>query len=215
MSGGRESGGERRSVQARRRQLVDVAFKLIAEGGVEAATTRRVASAAGISQASFFYAYPNREALFAELVSQGTAIGSELMVELADQMRARPIEARGTAEDAMTVGFTAYVEFLARNSERERAMLGIAEYASRTPGLADLAAASYARYDAMAVTLMKLVEELYDVEFVEPHETLAPVFVAAGDGVLMRILLAADTAEARRIAETFGRMFLGYLRKPG
>lgn len=73
QSAGRSGGGtvpvrgpvrtKRISAQQRRTLLVKAAVEVIAEHGVEGATTRRIAEAAGASLASLHYAFDSKEAL--------------------------------------------------------------------------------------------------------------------------------------------------------
>lgn len=48
---------------ARRREIIGVVWRLIAEEGIEAVTTRRIAEAAGFANGSLLYYFPNKDAV--------------------------------------------------------------------------------------------------------------------------------------------------------
>lgn len=84
----------KRPRQARSRQMVDrllgAAAQVFIEGGFEAATTNRIAEAAGVSVGSLYQFFPNKLALLSELHRLWTArLGAEL--DLALEQPHRPV----------------------------------------------------------------------------------------------------------------------------
>jgi len=75
----RREKAERWSPQERRRQLISVASRLIAERGMESLRTRDIAAAAKINIATLHYHFPTKEALvqavIADLIALGTSVG--------------------------------------------------------------------------------------------------------------------------------------------
>src|SRR5215469_1973355 len=58
----------RPSSEARRRELVQIAYRLIAEKGIEGLRTRQVAESAGIDTGTLHYHFPSKQALIQAVV---------------------------------------------------------------------------------------------------------------------------------------------------
>lgn len=63
----------RLSTDARRRQILGVALELFAEGGFKGTTTRRIADAAGITEACIFQHFADKDALYAAVLAHKAA----------------------------------------------------------------------------------------------------------------------------------------------
>ena len=63
----------RLSLAQRRRQLIDAARRVFAERGFRGATTRQIAAAAGVTEALIFQHFPDKDALYAAILDEGTA----------------------------------------------------------------------------------------------------------------------------------------------
>jgi TetR/AcrR family transcriptional regulator len=63
----------RLSLAERRRQLIDVARRVFAERGFRGATTRQIASAAGVTEALIFQHFPDKDALYAAILDEDEA----------------------------------------------------------------------------------------------------------------------------------------------
>ncbi len=58
----------RLSTRARRQQILEVALQLFAESGFKGTTTRRIADAAGVTEACIFQHFPDKDALYAAVL---------------------------------------------------------------------------------------------------------------------------------------------------
>jgi TetR/AcrR family transcriptional regulator len=89
----------RLSLAQRRRQLIDVARRVFAERGFRGATTRQIAAAAGVTEALIFQHFPDKDALYAAILDEGSAEarGDAWL----DEIEAR--HASGTDEDATII----------------------------------------------------------------------------------------------------------------
>ena len=86
----------RLAVTDRREALVEAALRVMARDGLAAGTTRAVVAEAGMSLASFHYAFASRDELLAELVRR--VVGRELAAATAGpgpRRRAGRLPARG------------------------------------------------------------------------------------------------------------------------
>ena len=96
-------GWERRQEQTRR-DVVTAAGALIAEGGVEALTMRKLAERAGVSVATLYNQFGDRDGVLVAFVSSGL---DRLEVELDAQPSAGPIETTRQLMNALDEEFAA------------------------------------------------------------------------------------------------------------
>lgn len=187
------------AVEDRRSLLLDAAFRVIARSGVEGATTRAICSEADMAQASFHYAFESRDELLAELVHRGTtAEMSAVSAPLVSEELAEAFDS-GDISLALRAGLSAYVDHLVAEPEREMAMITLAQYARRTQGLEPLAAQLYQRYYDMAELLLVAAAQTCNVEWDTPPTELAPIAIAATDGITLAYLAHGKREIADRI----------------
>lgn len=84
-----------------RARIIDVARKLFKENGLDGATTRDVAAAAGIATGTLFNYFPSKEALAAELVNDSLA-------DAADEFHDRRSGATSLEEELFLLAATAF-----------------------------------------------------------------------------------------------------------
>lgn len=198
----------RMSVEERRALLVAAAFRVIARGGVEAATTRAICAEAGTAQAGFHYAFTSRDELLAAVVARGmsdelTAVSGPLTVPAGD--------ASVTVDELLRAGMTAYLDSVVADPTREQAMLTLSQYAQRTPGLESFAKRMYERYYEMAEHALTEAAARCGVEWKRPAAYLAPLVVAATDGLTLAYLNTGDRGVAERIVASTVNMLCGYV----
>ncbi|WP_026303386.1 TetR/AcrR family transcriptional regulator [Jongsikchunia kroppenstedtii] len=201
------------AVEDRRSLLLDAAFRVIARSGVEGATTRAICGEANMAQASFHYAFESRDELLAELVQRGTtAEMSAVSAPLVSEELAEAFES-GDIRLALKAGLNAYVDHLVEDPEREQALLVLAQYARRTPGLEPMAAQMYQRYYEMAEMLLIAGAQTCNVDWDTPPAELAPIAIAATDGITLAYLAHGDRAIADRIVDETVETLLRHIRE--
>ncbi|WP_457538224.1 TetR/AcrR family transcriptional regulator [Williamsia sp. R60] len=221
------------SVETRRDLLVQAAFRVIAEHGVEAATTRRISAAASMSLASFHYAFESRDELLAELVARGTS--DELATFIAplslpspspgpadSERRTEGARTEQAAEwvlpadigDLLKAGLMSYLESIIADPGRESAMITLAQYARRTKGLEHFAQRLYDRYYEIAQTTLEAAAEAMHVQWATPPSHLAPLVVAATDGLTLAYLSTGNREIAERIIDATVTMLRSHLVSP-
>ncbi|WP_223249052.1 TetR/AcrR family transcriptional regulator [Williamsia muralis] len=236
------------SVETRRDLLVQAAFRVIAEHGVEAATTRRISAAASMSLASFHYAFESRDELLAELVARGTSdelatfiaplsppspspesvdsglIASESIAAGPDEPE-RHTEGAGAEQaaewvlpadigDLLKAGLMSYLESIIADPGRESAMITLAQYARRTKGLEHFAQRLYDRYYEIAQTTLEAAAEAMHVQWATAPSNLAPLVVAATDGLTLAYLSTGNREIAERIIDATVTMLRSHLVSP-
>lgn len=131
-----------------RRRLIDAAIDLLREEGPAAATTGRIARAAGLAQASFYAHFRDRDAC---LEAAAREIGELVLARLRAALL--PIDARDYRGSIRRV-YAALLDVFA--AERELTLLFLAHRADEASPLGDGLRASLARARADLVTAIRL-----------------------------------------------------------
>jgi AcrR family transcriptional regulator len=184
----------------RRAALVQAALRVVARKGVASATTRAIVAEAGMSLASFHYAFESRDELMAELVTfvlgeQDDALQLMLM-ELPDM---------GSSDDpireAVRSGLRSYFEVVRRDPEREKAMFELTQYAMRNSELEAVARRQYESYYDLAERAIAQATQAIGVEWDRPVREVATLLVALTDGLTLGWLVNRDDAMAETVIE--------------
>jgi len=175
----------------RRAALIDAALRVVSRNGLAQATTRAIVAEAGMSLASFHYAFESRDELVDELIT--TVIGREQQAVLPD-----PITGQ-TLREILEAGLLRYFEHLRADPEHEQAMLELTQYALRSPERHPLAAAQYARYAELAAHALELAAKQSGARWRSPVDRVARVLVAFTDGLTLTWLVERDDDAARAV----------------
>ena len=198
---GRVSSAERRAA------LVRAALRVIDRDGVHGATTRSIVAEAGMSLASFHYAFRSRDEMMRELVA--------FVVQDEQRVSLEALEALDPDADirsAVRAGMQAYFELLRAHPSREQALQELVQYSLRTPGLEHLPRAQYASYFHTARVLLERGAENAGVQWSLPIEQLARILIAITDGLTVAWLADRDDEAAGTLidfaADTIGALAL-------
>lgn len=179
----------RMSVADRRAGLIAAALRVIAARGLGAASVRAIVAEAGMSLASFHYAFSSREELFDTLVAE--VLATEEKAVIPDSLAGR-----GLAE-LLEEGLLGYLTHLRDNPTHEQAMLELTQYALRTrPALAKN---QYVEYTRIAVASLELAASHAGVEWTAPVTSVAKLLIAFSDGLTLSWLVERDDAAAREM----------------
>jgi AcrR family transcriptional regulator len=102
----------------RRRQLLDVARDVFAEGGFHATSMDDVALRAGVTKPVLYQHFPSKRALYIELLND---TGSHLLAQLAAATERAP-----SGRERVEAGFAAYFRFVVSNRSSFRLLFGAA-----------------------------------------------------------------------------------------
>lgn len=181
-------------VEQRRRALAEAGLRVIARDGVAAATTRAVVAEAGMSLASFHYAYRSRDELLREVVRLVVAGEREVASAVLD---ASGVEGAGTGPEALAAlvgaGLRAYLASVEADPGREQGMLELTFAALRTPELDGVAAEQYAQYRGLVVDLLTAAATATGMRWTRPVDELARTVVALSDGLTIAALVEPGT----------------------
>src|SRR5215472_16797597 len=118
------------STQARRKELVDIAYNLIAKKGLEGFRTRDVADGGGIDTGTLHYHFPSKEALVQAVV--------EHLVEDFRAIRPEPSAPPKNALEELRYEIFDLVPRVRESPEQLLVMLDLKVRASRDPAVAEI-----------------------------------------------------------------------------
>ena len=142
------------SASERRTALIEAALRVVSRRGIAQATTRAIVAEAGMSLASFHYAFDSRDELIDELIA--TVVAREQLAVIPDLVPGQSLA------ELLESGILGYFEHLKADPEHEQAMLELTQYALRSTERNALALAQYARYVELAERSLELAASVAD-----------------------------------------------------
>jgi AcrR family transcriptional regulator len=187
-------------VEERRAALVEAALRVMVRDGLAAGTTRAIVAEAGMSLASFHYAFPSRDDLLRELVRR--VVGREFAAATADL---RPEDG---LEECLRRAAAGYLAHLEREPGQEQLMLELTLHALRDPALRPLAREQYRAYADAASRLLESAAELAGRRWNRPVPELARLLITLVDGATTTWLVDRDTAATRAVLDAGVELFV-------
>jgi AcrR family transcriptional regulator len=188
----------------RRAALVDAGLRLVAREGLAHASTRAIVAEAGMSLASFHYAFESRDAFLDELIAAVVAREQQAVLPEPE------VDGDGTLRGVLESGLLRYLDHLAADPEHEQAMLELTQYALRSPDRHPLAVAQYRRYTELAEHALEAAAQRAGASWRVPVADAAGVLVAFTDGLTLTWLVHRDQRAARAVvraaADALSRM---------
>ncbi|MCF8589880.1 TetR family transcriptional regulator [Gordonia sp. HY285] len=201
----------RLSLEERREAAIAATLRVIAADGVEAATTRRIATEANMGQSSIFYAFASRDELLAAVVEHGVAQELDSMNEWLETLADAPV-GDTPMEDLVRAGLLAFAENAITEPARQQVLIGLALYARRTPGLEYLAERLYDGYYDVAARVLDESARIGGRSWSQPTAELAPTVIALSDGITLCWLGTGSRERVNAVVESAVTLILGYLR---
>ena len=185
----------------RRSALVRAALRVVADRGVAQATTRAIVAEAGMSLASFHYAFQSRDELMVELIryvvdEEATAVLPEASIEDADRQGERE-----SLRQILRDGLQRYADHVSRDPLREKAMLELTQNALRSPELHHLAVAQYERYHALAAEALDSAARRSCSVWTRPVGEVARLLVSLTDGLTIAWLVDRDDSATAKLLD--------------
>ena len=189
----------------RRALLVQAALRVIADKGVAGATTRAIVAEAGMSLASFHYAFRSHDEMMRELISY--VVGAEANAVF------QVLRPGNDIETSLRDGMHAFLNYVIADPGHEQVMQELVQFALRTPGLERLAAEQYASYRQAVSEILVEGAAAAHVRWSLPVDEVARMVVTVTDGVTLAWLADRDAAAARRVLD-FAAASLATLATP-
>ncbi|CAN5193664.1 hypothetical protein BH11ACT5_BH11ACT5_10640 [soil metagenome] len=177
----------------RRALLVQAAIRVIAKHGVAGATTRAIVGEAGMSLASFHYAFRSHSEMMREVVAY--VVGAEVASAFAT------LRLGSSIRQVVREGLQSYLDYVIADPGHEQVMQELVHYALRTPGLEGLAAEQYEAYHSGVTSVLLEGAAVSGVEWTVPVDDVARLVVTITDGVTLAWLANRDAAAAERVLD--------------
>jgi AcrR family transcriptional regulator len=177
----------------RRLEIVHAALRVIADVGVQGATTRAIVAEAGMSLASFHYAFASRDEMMEELIAY--AVENQTVAAFSTIRYGSDI--RTTLRD----GLQAFFETIAAEPAGEQVLFELMLFALRTPSLEQLPSRQWANYRAAATELLNAAAVNAGIEWRRPLPEVAQMLITITDGLTLAWLATRDREAAATVMD--------------
>ncbi|WP_203235961.1 TetR family transcriptional regulator [Gordonia sp. JH63] len=201
------------SADQRRAALIDAAYRVVADFGVEGATTRRICAYAGMKLGSFHYAFESRIALLSAVME--TAVPADITAVLDSIVPDDVDPASGDAldmESQLRRHFRGFYGLLQAEPGRMQAVIALGIYARNHPELHTAGAHMYARLFTIAAAGLERGARHAGVQWTVPVAELGPVVIAATNAITLTYLSLADDAAIDQIIDASVRGLMSYVQ---
>lgn len=201
-------------VETRREMLFEAAFRVIAQHGVDGATTRAIAGEAGMTLSTLHYVFESRDELLAALVERGTDNELAVIADALGGASTGPLTGVDGVRKLLHDSIFGYIQAVVDDPDRAQALVSLNQYTRQKRGLTDLGATMYHRYYQAITAGLVLAAEQCGVDWITPPEELAPLVVAATDGITLSYLNVRDHDICERIGEATVGLLVRHVTAP-
>lgn len=187
------------SVDQRRSDLVDAAFRVMARTGIAKATTRAICAEAGVRQSVFHYSFNSKKELLQELVRV-------VVADMTDDARLLA-EVHSEVGSSVRSVFRVIWSQVKAYPDRQLVSYELTTYVMRDPNLSDLAKWQYQQYFKQAERVATAIEDSAGIEWAVPMPTLSRMIATAVDALVLGWLADRDDASAEATLEEFATYF--------
>jgi AcrR family transcriptional regulator len=191
----------------RREQLVAAAIRVMTRDGVAKATTRAIASEAGMPLGVFHYAFRSKAELMA-VVTQTIAQQSKAEIDAATLS--------GATDDPyelVLAGLCAYFDHVVNHADEHLVTYELTTNALRDAELEDVAKQQYDYYLEENEKLVSAVADIMGFEFTAPIPVVTRYVTSVMDGLALNWLARGDEEGARAVVELTARTILTMVRR--
>lgn len=193
----------RTPIEERRKHLLAAAVRVIGTRGLSGASTRAIVAEAGMSLASFHYAFTSRDELL-DLLIQEVLVREETAI--------LPTELAGkSVQQLLEAALMGYLNHLRADPHHEQAMMELTQLALRSrPAMAQN---QYAEYARIAVGGLELAAHHTGYRWGTPVATVARMLVAFTDGLTISWLVDRDDAAAEALVRAAAQAIASFATK--
>ena len=177
----------------RRLEIVQAALRVMGEVGVQGATTRAIVAEAGMSLASFHYAFASRDEMMEELIAyvvENQTVAAFSTITFGSDIRT-------TLRD----GLEAFFETIVADPAGEQVLFELMLFALRTPGLSALPDKQWTNYRAAATELLNAAAVNAGIQWSRPISEVAQMLITVTDGLTLAWLANRDRAAAATVMD--------------
>jgi len=172
--------------------LILTAKKVISEKGIAKASLRQIATAAGVSTGAIYHYYPNREALFYDIMSSSLSVTSQVADDKHLDTTSR--------EDICKEIHENIVDRFSKVEENRIQFFLLKEALQNNLDLKDN---FVDKYEEWISKTQKLIEHLY-TEIDPQHErAIASLLIGAIDGIALQLMLNEDSVDVDAVGDIY------------
>nr|WP_238421174.1 TetR/AcrR family transcriptional regulator [Gordonia sp. 'Campus'] len=203
----------RMSVDQRRSALIESAYRVIADHGVEGATTRRICAHAGMPLASFHYAFESRTALLCAVMETAVPTDIERMLHtVLPAAEYGPMPDKVAIRENMQRQFHAFYDLLKADPGRMQAAIALGIYAHNHPELQQVGKHMYEQLYRVSSEGLRTIAELTTAVWTTPVEELGPLIIAATNSITLVYLSTADDKVVDAIIRSITDQLMTHVR---
>lgn len=180
-------------VADRREALVEAALRVMSRDGLAAGTTRAVVAEAGMSLASFHYAFDSRDEMMEELIAyvvEHQTVAAFSTIKFGSDIRT-------TVRD----GLQAFLETVIADPSNEQVLFELMFFAMRTPTLNGLPTRQWSKYYSAATELLNAAAVNAGITWGRPIDEVARFLVATTDGLTVAWLANRNLEAATTVMD--------------
>ncbi|WP_280443924.1 TetR/AcrR family transcriptional regulator [Nocardia brasiliensis] len=191
--------------EQRRQELIAAAFRVMAQVGVSAASTRAISAEAGVPQSAFHYCFRSKEELLRELTHV-------VVTDMVDTALAA-LTPGANLEHDLKAGLTNLWTQATAEPERQLVLYELTTATMRDPNSADLARWQYEQYFLAAERFITGLAEAARIQWTQPIPVLSRMLATMIDGLILNWLADRNTAQAEATLDAFATLFAGLTTK--
>lgn len=185
----------------RREMLLDAAFRVIAERGVSAATTRAICAEADMPLASFHYVFESQNELMRQLLRR--------VIDAAGNMERIPEFTEDLRENVELMLLHA-LNWAIDNPGEDLAYYELGNFALRTPGFEELSRYRLDQALELIVRAFHLLDAIHGSNMVRDKREVAWMALTFIEGIGLMFLNSGDAEMARRAVKGYAGFLVDY-----
>lgn len=199
------------SVTTRRAALIEAAFRVIADHGVEGATTRRICAHADMPLASFHYAFESRTQLLSAVMAKAVPddLGKILRTVMPGDLS--EVDDLDRALESINAQLQSFYRLLRADPGRLQAAISLGIYAHNHPELRAAGAQMYQALYGVAEEGLVRAGAAAGIRWTQPTAQIAPVIIASTNAVTLIYLSTSDEAVVQTVLSAVARQILTYV----
>lgn len=179
--------GRKEHADAQKAHIIEAAIRVLAHEGIHAATTRKIATEAGINQATQAYYFGSKDQLLLEVLQS--------LIQQTHDIVLQAIPEDGIYPQVLRQALLAYWQYVEDMPEIQHMQQELTLYVLREPTMAWVATEQYKDYARLIVSLLqKYLEESKTMSF----EELARFITSGLDGLILQYLSDRNRPTAQR-----------------
>jgi AcrR family transcriptional regulator len=178
-----------RIVVDRRAEILQATVQVLARDGIAATTTRKIASEAGVNQATLRYYFGSKDSLLRAVLQE--------MMRSMQQVVQESIRFEGDIRESIARSMRAFWSHVEQHTELQVMQYELTLYALRNPTSAWLAKQQYEGYNEVVETLLRTSFDRSDEKCAINYAELARFIVGGMDGIILQFVSDRDEQRAR------------------